>query len=261
VTITAPLHPKLLCNDAATTAIYTIKDSKFGATDNYYTAASDFGNPTYYWHGVDVDIRARTKGGIVFQGGTSTGRGVRDLCAITQKIPSIYDAGGLLGGEQIGACAVTETWLTSFRGLASYVVPKIDVQVSAVIRSQANAEPGTTTDQVATNGGSLSATYNVTSAQIQHAIGRPLAGGAQTQAVDLLMPGQLYGPRINVLDMRFAKILKLARTRTLVGIDLYNLFNRNTGTAFSTGYDPVTWLRPTTVLNPRFVRFNVTVDF
>ena len=45
--------------------------------------------------------------------------------------------------------------------------------------------------------------------------------------------------------------------------DLYNLFNANTGTAFNQafGSDGATWLRPTTILNPRFVRFNVTVDF
>ena len=63
--------------------------------------------------------------------------------------------------------------------------------------------------------------------------------------------------------MRFAKVLKFNRTRTNIGIDLYNLFNSNTGTAFNQtfGTDGSTWLRPTTVLNPRFVRFNVTFDF
>jgi carboxypeptidase family protein len=45
--------------------------------------------------------------------------------------------------------------------------------------------------------------------------------------------------------------------------DLYNLFNANTGTAFNQGFgiDGATWLRPTTIMNPRFARFNVTVDF
>jgi hypothetical protein len=44
---------------------------------------------------------------------------------------------------------------------------------------------------------------------------------------------------------------------------LYNLFNVNTGTVFNSafGTDGATWLRPTTILNPRFVRFNVTFDF
>jgi hypothetical protein len=55
----------------------------------------------------------------------------------------------------------------------------------------------------------------------------------------------------------------LGRARTTVGIDLYNIFNANTGTAFSEdfGTDGSTYLRPTSILNPRFARFNVTVDF
>ena len=65
--------------------------------------------------------------------------------------------------------------------------------------------------------------------------------------------------------MRFAKILRFGRTRSTVGLDLYNLFNANTGTTFQQTYDPLnngaTWLRPTAILNPRFVRFNATVDF
>jgi hypothetical protein len=81
--------------------------------------------------------------------------------------------------------------------------------------------------------------------------------------VNLLAPGDLYGDRVNTVDMRFAKILRFGSTRTNVGLDLYNLLNANTGTAFNQafGTDGATWLRPTAILNPRFVRFNVTVDF
>ena len=59
------------------------------------------------------------------------------------------------------------------------------------------------------------------------------------------------------------KLLRFGRTRTNVGLDLYNLFNDNTGTTFNQafGTDGATWLRPTAVMSPRFVRFNVTVDF
>ena len=48
-------------------------------------------------------------------------------------------------------------------------------------------------------------------------------------------------------------------------VDVYNVFNSNTGTAYTQTYDPVTngarWLSPTMVLNPRFARFNVTFEF
>ena len=85
------------------------------------------------------------------------------------------------------------------------------------------------------------------------------------QTVDLTLPGQVYPDRINSLDLRVAKILRLSHYRTNVGFDFYNLFNANTGTAFNQVFDPQTsgasWFRPTTVLAARFVRFNVTVDF
>ena len=73
----------------------------------------------------------------------------------------------------------------------------------------------------------------------------------------------MYPQRLNTVDMRFSKILKIRRTRSNVGIDLYNLFNANTGTAFNQvfGTDGATWLRPTSILNARFLRFNVTLDF
>ena len=47
-----------------------------------------------------------------------------------------------------------------------------------------------------------------------------------------------------------------------MAIDVYNLFNGNTATAYNQTYDPVTnGVSPTMVLNPRFARFNVTFEF
>jgi hypothetical protein len=66
--------------------------------------------------------------------------------------------------------------------------------------------------------------------------------------------------------MRFAKILRVGRTRTDVGVDLYNLLNSN----YATGYDGTyaygqanggTWLNPTSILAPRFARFNITINY
>ena len=76
-------------------------------------------------------------------------------------------------------------------------------------------------------------------------------------------PGEVYGPRINAVDMRFAKTVRVGRTRTNAGIDLYNLFNANTGSTFNQnfGSDGAQYRQEQTVLNPRFLRFNVTVDF
>ena len=174
-----------------------------------------------------------------------------------QTIP----AAGIVDGE--ASCNATEPWLTSVRGLASYTVPKVDVLISGIFRSQENAQPSMTA--VGTNGASRSATYRMTAAQFQAATGRTLAPGLATQDVDLLLPGAVYGDRINVVDMRFAKVLRFGKTKANVGLDVYNLFNANTPTTYETVYDPATngarWMTPTAVLLSRFLRFNVQFDF
>jgi len=161
------------------------------------------------------------------------------------------------------ACDFTEPWLTQLRGLASYTVPKVDVLLSTVLRSQPNAQPGTTS--VATNGGSRVANLQMTAAQFQTFTGVPLRAGLAQQTVDLLAPGAVYGDRINVIDVRAAKLLKFGNRRATIGMDLYNLLNANSPTAYETVYDPATngarWLQPTSVLNARAARFNVQFDF
>jgi hypothetical protein len=83
--------------------------------------------------------------------------------------------------------------------------------------------------------------------------------------VNLLLPGQLYGDRVNNVDLRIAKIVRVKQTKATVGLDIYNLSNGNTGTTFESTYDLVSngarWTRPTAVLQPRFVKFNVQFDF
>jgi hypothetical protein len=277
VTLTAPLNPALPNGGGYPVTFLTRNTrSALGATDSYYTTTDDYGDETHYWHGIDLSFNARTRWGLVVQGGTSTGRGVNDTCesligrfgrpsapTLPMPPPSLltFPAAGIVDGQR--SCDLAEPWLTSVRGLGSYTVPKVDVLVSAIFRSQENAQPGTV--NVATNGAPRTATYRMTAAQFLAATGRPLATGLATQDVDLLLPGEVYGDRINVVDMRFAKVLRFGKTRANVGLDLYNLFNANTPTMYETVYDPATngarWMQPTAVLLPRFVRVNVQLDF
>jgi len=277
VTLTAPSNP-LLPNGGGYPVTFLTRNTRsaLGATDSYYTTTDDFGDETHYWHGIDLSFNARMRNGLNLQGGTSTGRGVNDTCdslvgrfgrpsAPILPMPPLnvqtIPAAGIVDGQR--SCDVAEPWLTSVRGLGSYTVPKVDVLVSAIFRSQANAQPGMI--NVGTNGASRSATYRMTAAQFLAATGRPLAPGLATQDVDLLLPGAVYGDRINVVDMRFAKVLRFGKSKANVGLDVYNLFNANTPTTYETVYDPATngarWMQPTAVLLPRFMRFNVQLDF
>jgi len=135
-----------------------------------------------------------------------------------------------------------------------------------------------TTGAVATSGLSLAANYVVPNTctptspagcySIQQALGRlpanALATGTTT--VNLLNPGQLYAlERTNLVDMRFAKVLRFGGRRIDAGVDLYNLFNSNVTTAYQQTYEQVTngaaWLRPTAIAAPRLARLNVTLNF
>jgi hypothetical protein len=89
----------------------------------------------------------------------------------------------------------------------------------------------------------------------------------QNTTVNLVADGELYpSDRVNQVDMRFAKIVRMRGMRADIGIDLYNLFNTNDATAFDQSFDYGVadggeWLRPTTIVAPRFARFNVTFNF
>ncbi len=223
------------------------------------TSETDYGDArTAYWHGVDFTATARLRNGLTVQGGTSTGHAVRNNCAVTRALPE------LLGAARVDSCDVTERWTTSFRGLASYTVPKIGVLVSASMRSLATIPGG----GVATSGTSLAANYVVPNSVIVQSLGRlpanALATGTTT--VNLLNPGQLYTlRRFNIVDMRFAKILRFADRRLDVGIDLYNLFNSNVTTGYQQTYEQRTngaaWLTPTAIAAPRLARLHATLNF
>ena len=94
---------------------------------------------------------------------------------------------------------------------------------------------------------------------------RDLAGGSATASVNLIEPGTLYGDRVNPFDLRFAKILRFGGTRTNVGFDVCNAFNANPVLTYAQAFTPnqavSTWLRPNSVLTPRFWKFSVQFDF
>jgi hypothetical protein len=205
-----------------------------------------------------VNVNTRLRNGLVFQGGTSTGRGVRDDC----------DAGTKIDSPDPRNCRVVEPFMTSFTGNASYTVPKIDVLVSAQFRSRNPANIGAVGANSASNGTSLSANTQVPNAVVQQLLGR-LPGTALitgNTTVNLLQTGEMYpSARLNQLDMRFAKIVRFGSRRADIAIDLYNLFNTNHTTGFDANYGYATngadWLRPTSIVAPRFARVNFTLYY
>ena len=100
----------------------------------------------------------------------------------------------------------------------------------------------------------------VPSAVIQPSLGRPLSGGAANVTVNLLNPGQMYGDRVNQLDVRFGKILRFGRTRTIVGVDIYNITNSSVTLTYNNTYG-TTWLRPNAFMPARWVKVTGQLNF
>jgi hypothetical protein len=262
-TINAPQHPLLPGGGGYPVTFY---DPRSLAQDNYLTFETDYGPArSQYWHGVDVTINSRPRNGLTLQGGTSTGRGVLDHCALLRALPELYSTTGAVR-QPIEGCHTTEPFLTQVRGLASYTIPKVDVIVSAGIQSK----PGTLGIPAPTaivdsgsNGLSMAANAATLNSVIAQSLGRLPTGQTSptgTTTVNVLLPGKVYGDRINQVDLRFAKRLTFGRTKTLVGLDLYNVFNANPTLSYNQAF-AANWPRPTDILLSRFVRFNVTVDF
>ena len=257
--VTVPSHPQLPGGGSAAEFVAITPEASARGARNFMTSETHFAPArTVYWHGVDLGATARLPQGLTLQGGTSTGRGVRDNCDLWRALPELQ------GSARADACDVTERWLTSVRGLASYPIPRVDVLVSATVRSVRTTASG----DVGSNGSSLDANYQIPNTVVRTLLGRLPANALATgnTTVNLLAPGELYPlERRTQVDMRFAKIIRLGGSRYDIGVDLYNLLNSNAATGFEETYQYTTngasWLIPESVMAPRIARFNVTVTF
>jgi outer membrane receptor protein involved in Fe transport len=105
------------------------------------------------------------------------------------------------------------------------------------------------------------ATAVVPSTQIASSLGRNLSAGANSTAtVQLVAPGTLYGDRLNQVDLRVTKMVRVNRTRVRGMFDLYNLLNASPVLALNQRYGPA-WQQPYITLPGRFMKFGVQMDF
>jgi hypothetical protein len=184
---------------------------------------------------VDVTASARLSGNVRVQGGVSTGRTSTDDCDLRANLdnPSqLY-------------CHVDTKFLTQVKGLGSYVIPKIAVQVAATLQSLA--------------GPNITADFTALNALVQPSLGRPLSGGAANVSVGLISPGEMYGDRMTQVDLRIGKAFRFGKARTQLNFDLFNLFNANPVLSVNNNY--AVWLVPTAILEARLFKISGQFDF
>jgi hypothetical protein len=246
--ITAPSDPRLPGGgNYAVDGLYNVVPALFGRTSNNITLTD---KQYQSFNGLLVSLSARMRNGVTLQGGINSGKQVTDYCALRSELPEI--SLGLFGAILSPTnpyCRVDPGLVTKVSGVGSYTIPKIDVLIAGTFRS----------DQ----GAPLRATQNVPVATVSAALGRPAAVAGITVPVDLVAPGQVWGDRVNEIDLRVAKNLRFKRMKTNVGVDIFNLINSNAVLTYNQTFSPTTttWLRPQSVLQARFVKFSAQVDF
>jgi len=210
---------------------------------------------------------ARLGWGLTVQGGTSTGRRLADACAVRAKLPELGAGPTGTPNSSVTAnvlvttargslsvtnpyCHYSEPYRTDIRGLATYTIPRADVQVAVTWMS--------------VPGEYLEANFVADNAWIAagpQPLGRPLTGAA-VATVNLIAPYTLFADRRNNMDFRVAKIFRFGGRRTQVGLDLYNLMNVDVATAYNQAFVPGgPWLTPTAIQPARYARFSMEVDF
>jgi len=247
--VTAPSDPRLPNGGGyVVSGLANEVPTKFGQVSNLITDAGIYGKQYQSYNGFLINFSARAMKGLTMQGGINTGRTATDNCAVRALVPE--------GGLGIGSSTAQNTYchndpgfITKANAIASYTIPRVDVLIAGTFRS----------DQ----GAPLSANWNASSATVvQPALGRPVAGGAPTTSINLIAPGDVWGDRVNELDLRFAKILKFGRMRVNAGIDVYNIINSAAVLTYNQTFAPGgSWLAPTSVLSPRFMKVSAQIDF
>jgi hypothetical protein len=240
-TVTATTDPRLEDNSGQTIGpLYDVKPDKFGLTNNYVTAASNYGKQIENWKGVDVSINARMTNGLTVRGGMSSGRTLTDSCEIRAALPETATTNPY--------CRTSTPFLYQWRGFATYDFPW-EIQLSGTWQ----LNPGL----------QLQANRTVPNAQVKQSLSRDLAGSASNVTVNFVNPGSMYSDKINQIDLRLAKIMRWKSHRAQVGLDLYNLTNTSVATNMNFAYAPPPglWQQPTDILPARFIKFSMQLDF
>ena len=115
-------------------------------------------------------------------------------------------------------------------------------------------------------GAQITASYSATNAQILPSLGRFVSASPSATfltTVPLIAPGTQYADRQQQLDLRFGKRFVAGRTRMDASVDFQNILNAASIQIVNTTYGTTgaTWLNPTQIQNPRYLRLNFTVDF
>jgi len=240
---------------------------------NAVTIAPD-GSTFDNWSGVDTNFVYRGPRGMRLSGGTSTGRRDTANCGLLLSDPP---TGQILREGRERSCDRLRPWQTNVRGTASYTIPWIDVLVSSTF----SVRPGTQTNANYTvdiandlvwgpNSQSRKGTLFVNSSATTTCSGFGVPCPA-------LLSDDTFGERITLFDMKIAKNIRFMGKRINIGGDIYNIFNSDAALGYCATFpNPARgiegcgtaaagtlqqWNQVTSIVTPRYARFQIRADF
>jgi hypothetical protein len=232
--VTVPTDARLPGSGSQACGLYDITPLKFGLNDNVISRAEGFGEQRQVFDAIDLIGNVRMPGGVAVQGGTSSGRQRTARCFVVDS------------PQELRFCDVRPPFQTQAKLMVVYPLPWFGIQTSATYQSL----PGT----------EILAVWAAPAAAISPSLGRTLAGGTRTASIPLVSPGTMYNERLNQVDLRVAKGLKVKASNLRVMIDFYNLLNANTVISQVNTYGPA-WQAPLGILAGRIIKFGLQATF
>ena len=248
--ITAPVHAQLPSGGGyQACGFYDVSVAKFGQFDNLLTSADRFGTHEDVYDGFDITLNARLTDGAFLAGGVSLGRQRTNNCYVVEDRSLLFVN---TSPRTTPYCDVRPPMQPNVKFQGTYQLPWWGIQAAATFQSLPGAQ--------------ILAQQQTPNAAILPSLGRNLAScGTATTCnamvlLDLIPPGTMYGDRVNQIDVRFSKTVRVGRTVVRPGVSVYNLLNSNPVVAYNSRYSP-SWPEPTSILNARFADIGVQVDF
>jgi hypothetical protein len=227
--------------------------------------SSNFGGETNIYEGFDLTTVARFKTGAFLSAGINAQKRIFDQCNLVDAgIPgSVTGAGSVSEVFPDGskACHQDLPYRPDVKVLGSYTLP-YDVQISGTFQFSRGVQTGGAAP-------SILATWSTTPASAttigQFRTPAAYSAGATTKSVNLMAVGQNYGnDNLAQLDLRVSKRVRFQGYRFRVDFDAYNLTNSDwpftVNTTFSTAASS-NYLKPTNVLQARFFKIGMNIDF
>jgi hypothetical protein len=118
--VTAPLDPRLPNGGGyVMSGLFNVNPSVASLTNNVTTKSENYGTQINSSHGILLNISARPRNGLIFQGGLSSGTTRTDSCEIRSLLPETAATDPW--------CNTSTGWTTRYTGLGSYTLPRIDL--------------------------------------------------------------------------------------------------------------------------------------